>query len=259
MADDDKKTEAPAVVEHASIAKTTDEHATEVKAKRKEKPKMVSVLSMFRFATKLDCLMMFVGGMCGIANGAAMAGFSIILGDIYDVLNSGDSDRATSIALFFVWIALGTFVAAGLQVGLWTASSERMTIKLRQRFLDSLLSQDVSFFDRQDAGTITSRVAENSIMFREALGEKFAAMFQFFSMFFGGLIVSFKPEVFFLKEDATFLTTSGLGWVSLSVATLPRDFGALTLDWILWLLYVKSFERHCGRPARIICFCRRNR
>ena len=191
--------EATALVQHATSATSTPapEPAPDAAAatgkkddKKKEKKSMVPILSMFRFATPFDYFLMFVGAMCGIANGASMAGFSVILGDLFDVLNGADSSKASDIALIFVWLGIALFVAAGLQVGLWTAASERMTIKLRQRFLDALLSQDVSFFDRQDAGMITSKISENSILFREALGEKFAAIFQLLSMFIGGLIVS---------------------------------------------------------------------
>jgi len=150
------------------------------KDKEPAKPKtMVPMYKMFRFATKLDVFLMTIGAICGCANGGAMAGFSILLGSIFDVLNSSDPSRATGLALDFVWIGLATFFSAAMQVGLFTAVSERMTIKLRQRYLDALLAQDVGYFDANDAGTITSRVAENSLMFREALGEKFAALFQF--------------------------------------------------------------------------------
>lgn len=180
-------TELPNETEVRLNADKPESAATKTKARKK----MVSPWRMFRFATSLDYFMMFVGALCACANGGAMAGFSVILGDIFDVLNSGDSAGASMIALRFVWIALGLFVASTLQVGLYTAASERMTIKLRQRYLDALLSQDVAFFDSQDSGALTSKVAENSIMFREALGEKFAAIFQFMSMFIGGMIVGF--------------------------------------------------------------------
>src|SRR5262249_19647446 len=134
---------------------------------------------MFRFATCTDVILMLVGAICAIGVGGTMAGFSVILGDIFDTLNTAQSNKATEISLLFVWIGLGAFVAGSLQVGLWTAVSERMTIRLRQRYLDALLAQDIAFFDSQDSGTITSKVAENSLMFREALGDKFAAFFQF--------------------------------------------------------------------------------
>ena len=171
--------------EKTSFMLTKDE-----KKEPKQKTKMVPIWSMFRFATVLDIFMMLIGAICACAVGGSLAGFSVILGDIFDVLNSADNSKASEIALLFVWIGIAVFFAASLQVGLYTAASERMTIRLRQRYLDALLAQDVSFFDRQDAGTLVSKVAENAIMFREGLGDKFAALFQFLSMFVGGLIVS---------------------------------------------------------------------
>jgi len=189
MTDADPKTAPPAESQPAAVPETSmvslkvedaaDKTAKAKEPKVKSKGKLAPISAMFRFATCLDYFMMTVGALCGMANGAALAGFSIILGDIFDVLNSTDSSKASDIALIFIWIGLGTFASATLQVGLWTAVSERMTIKLRQKYLDALLSQEVGFFDSRDSGALTSKVAENSLLFREALGEKFAALFQF--------------------------------------------------------------------------------
>lgn len=82
-------------------------------------------------------------------------------------------------------------VVATIQVGFFTYTSERMTMKLRVCYFESLLSQDVGFFDGAESGTVTTKVAENSLLFREATGDKFVALFQFGSMFLGGVIVGF--------------------------------------------------------------------
>jgi len=140
---------------------------------------MASIRGMFRFATPLDYFLMTIGSLCAMANGAGLAGFSIILGDIFDALNSPESGKAESLAVLFVWIGLGVFTAATVQVGAWMVVSERLTIKLRQRYLEALLAQEISFFDSSDSGALTARLAENAIKYRESLGEKFAALFQY--------------------------------------------------------------------------------
>lgn len=161
--------------------------ATEVKRKKELAP----VRAMFRFASWFDVLLILGGTICAVANGASTAAFAIILGDIFDALNSPDSGRASQLSLLFVWVGIGLFFAAGLQVALLTAASERMTIRLRQAYFKSILSQDISFFDAQNGGALTSRIAENSIFFREAMGEKLGSLFQFGSMFVAGIIVGF--------------------------------------------------------------------
>ncbi|KAH9257714.1 hypothetical protein BASA81_004172 [Batrachochytrium salamandrivorans] len=154
--------------------------------------KMVSFRQMFRFATGLDYLLITVGALCGMANGGAMAGFSVILGSIFDALNGTNPDAASEVSVLFVYLACGMFVTATLQVATFTSVSERMTIKLRQKYLASVLKQDIGFFDDAAlSGSISSQVAENSLLFREALGEKFGSMFQFVAMFVGGMVVGF--------------------------------------------------------------------
>lgn len=155
------------------------------------KVEQVPFRKLFRFAEPTDWLLMFVGALGGSANGASLSGFSVIFGQLFDALNSTDPSGATSIALLFVYVGCGAFVASTLQVACFTMASERMTIRLRRAYMNSILDQEMGFFDEQNAGTITSRVAEAALLYREALGEKFGALFQFGAMFVAGIIVGF--------------------------------------------------------------------
>ena len=152
-----------------------------------KKPKPVSVRQLFRFATPLDYFLMSIGALCGIANGGTMAAFSIILGQVFNTLNSPNASDALRISLIFIYVGIGTLVASTLQLALFTTTAERMTIRMREKYLESILSQDITFFDEQKSGSLTTKVAENAILFREALGEKMSQIFQFGAMFIGGL------------------------------------------------------------------------
>ncbi|KAH9253392.1 hypothetical protein BASA81_008743 [Batrachochytrium salamandrivorans] len=156
-----------------------------------KKRHLVPLSQMFRFATGYDYVLMTVGAIGGLANGAAMSGFVVILGEVMDSLNSIDPGKAAETSVLFVWLALGVWVAAALQVSCWTAAAERMTIKMREQYLDAILMQEMGFFDKEGTGSLTSKIAENSLLFREAMGEKFGMLFQFFAMFVGGLAVGF--------------------------------------------------------------------
>jgi ABC-type multidrug transport system fused ATPase/permease subunit len=154
-------------------------------------PGMASYRDMFRYATGMDFFLFVGGAFMASANGVAMTGFSIILGSVFDALNSPQPGQAEQISLWFVYLGLGAFAAGFAQVGLFTAASERMTVKLRQGYLDSILKQDIGYFDRAGTGELASSVAENALLFREALGEKLGGIFQFGSMFVAGVVVGF--------------------------------------------------------------------
>jgi len=156
-----------------------------------KKDGMASIAQMLRYATGFDFFLFIAGCFFGACNGTAMTGFSIVLGSIFDKLNSPHPGDATAITLYFVWIGLGAMAASTLQVGLLTAASERMTVRLRHAYLESILKQDIAYFDRAGTGQLASAVAENALLYREALGEKLGGIFQFYSMFIAGIVVGF--------------------------------------------------------------------
>ncbi|KAH9253182.1 hypothetical protein BASA81_008864 [Batrachochytrium salamandrivorans] len=161
-------------------------------AKAKASKQMVSPWQLLRFATGYDYFLLTVGAFGGIGTGVAFIAFAMLLGTIFDSLNSSDPTKAGEDAFVFMYIACGTFLTAIAQVAAFTVASERMTIKLRRKYLESVLKQDIGFFDDSAlSGSISSQLAENSLLFREAVGEKLGSLFQFTATFVVGLGVAF--------------------------------------------------------------------
>ncbi|KAH9258741.1 hypothetical protein BASA81_003243 [Batrachochytrium salamandrivorans] len=191
--------ESDAVVPVDSFRRVANEYEDHLpkpapaKSKKKTKAKqMVSPWQLLRFATCYDYFLLVVGTLGGIGTGGSIAAFSILLGTIFDSLNGPDPAQAGEDAYVFMYIAAGTFVSATAQVAAFTSVSERMTIKLRRKYLESVLKQDIGFFDDSAlSGSISSQLAENSLLFREAVGEKLGSLFQFTAMFVGGMLVGF--------------------------------------------------------------------
>lgn len=181
---------------HSSDADTEETFGIDLTAQKKQTEKTngikaVSFRSLFRFASWFDMFLMSIGVLCAFANGGSISAFTIILGDVFNVLNTPNPLAAQVVALRFFYIAAGAFVVSFLQVAVFTATAERMTIRLRQQYLDSILKQDITFFDYNGSGVLVSQLAENSLLFRDAMGEKFGSLFQFGAMFVSGLIVGF--------------------------------------------------------------------
>ena len=161
---------------------------------KKEKQDLVSIREFFKFADIIDLLLMMSGALCAIAVGAALPLFSIIFGGMFDRFNDptvSPWDVGAEFALQFGYIAIAVFIAASIQVGAFTLSSERQTLRIRVRYLDALLKQDISWFDLQKSGELSAKITENTVLIRDAMGEKLGTLFQFMTMFFAGFAVGF--------------------------------------------------------------------
>lgn len=66
-----------------------------------------------------------------------------------------------------------------IEVACWMYTGERQSTRIRTKYLESLLHQEVAFFDSQSVGSsglgsgqVVSRIAEDTLLVQEAVGEK---------------------------------------------------------------------------------------
>ncbi|KAE8788318.1 multidrug resistance protein 1 [Hordeum vulgare] len=158
--------------------------------------KKVPLLGMLRYADRLDILLMVIGSLGAVGNGASG---SLILVFFGDAINSfGESTTSTvlpavtKVVLNFVYVGIGTAVASFLQMSCWTMSGERQSARIRSLYLKSVLRQDIAFFDTEmTTGEAISRMSSDTVIIQDALGEKAGKLVQAVSAFFGGFIVAF--------------------------------------------------------------------
>ncbi|XP_074654241.1 ATP-dependent translocase ABCB1-like [Tubulanus polymorphus] len=167
-----------------------------------DKKKTVSFFQMFRFATKLDVLLIIVGSLASIAHGAAWPVLFLNFGEMTDsfipvginVTNgTGPNfvDAMNDSALVYLYIACGTFAAAFIQVTCWSIACERQTHAIRQEFFKSILRQEIGWFDTHKSGELSTRLADDLERVREGLGDKSSLVVQSLSMFVSGFVVGF--------------------------------------------------------------------
>uniref|UniRef100_A0A7S2S7J6 Uncharacterized protein n=1 Tax=Mucochytrium quahogii TaxID=96639 RepID=A0A7S2S7J6_9STRA len=158
-----------------------------------ERVESVSLLGVFRYADSLDWLLMLAGMLCGLGTGVVLPLFSIIFGSMYNDFQSGTSilEFGRQYAFKFGMFAVATLCTGFGQVCFFTLSSERQTLRIRKMYLQAVLSQDITWFDTCKSGELSSQIAENTIIIREALGDKFGLLFQFLAMFVAGLTIGF--------------------------------------------------------------------
>lgn len=127
-----------------------------------EPVRAVSVGALFRYADGKDLALMTIGSVAAAGVGVSLPLFSIILGGLFDDFQAPGADiqaAGRKYALLFGLIAVGTFVAAFLQIACFTIASERQTLRIRSLYLNAILTQDITWFDLSKSGELVSTYA----------------------------------------------------------------------------------------------------
>ncbi|KAF0933166.1 hypothetical protein E2562_014155 [Oryza meyeriana var. granulata] len=139
---------------------------------------------------------MAVGVVAAVANGVAMPFLAFLIGELVDAF--GAADRAhvvhvvSKISVRFAYVAIGSGIAGFLQVSCWMVTGERQAARIRGRYLEAILRQDIAFFDLETStGEVIERMSSDTVLIQEAIGEKVGKFLQLVSTFLGGFIIAF--------------------------------------------------------------------
>ncbi|CAK4611494.1 hypothetical protein AeMF1_018603 [Aphanomyces euteiches] len=127
---------------------------------------------MYRYADRLDVLLMTLGVLLSIGFGAAMPIGSILFGNAINAFNPFDHRRVTEIALNYIYLALGQFVANFASAVCFSLSAERQMKAMRIACLRHIVYQDISWFDTANAGELASHISGDTVKIKEGMGEK---------------------------------------------------------------------------------------
>jgi ABC-type multidrug transport system fused ATPase/permease subunit len=168
------------------------------KPKEKEPEKKVPFCGsrgVLRFADSVDVTLYLISCVGSAAHGAIQPLFALVFGFLIDALNDGNPDalsrRIDEIALWFVYIGIGSLVLGVLEVGLSTIAAERQIGRIRELYVKSLLRQEMAYFDFEDPGEVASRLTEDTIVLVDGIGEKLGNAVHNCSAFIVGLAVGF--------------------------------------------------------------------
>ncbi|PQQ18802.1 ABC transporter B family member 21-like [Prunus yedoensis var. nudiflora] len=163
-----------------------------------EKTEKVAFIKLFSFADKTDIMLMLVGTIGAVGNGSCMPIMTILVGEMSDSFGTNQNNThiglgvVSKVSLKFVYLAIWTAVAATLQVGCWMVTGERQAARIRALYLKTILRQDVAFFDMEtNSGEVIGRMAGDTVLIQNAMGEKVGKFVQLFSTFIAGFIIAF--------------------------------------------------------------------
>eukprot|EP01055_Gregarina_sp_Pseudo9_P000372 Gregarina_sp_Pseudo_9__371@NODE_123_length_4124_cov_11_292044_g115_i0_p1_GENE_NODE_123_length_4124_cov_11_292044_g115_i0NODE_123_length_4124_cov_11_292044_g115_i0_p1_ORF_typecomplete_len1300_score320_30ABC_membrane/PF00664_23/5_1e50ABC_membrane/PF00664_23/5e50ABC_tran/PF00005_27/1_3e43ABC_tran/PF00005_27/8_6e41SMC_N/PF02463_19/84SMC_N/PF02463_19/1_8e05SMC_N/PF02463_19/2_1e02SMC_N/PF02463_19/1e06AAA_21/PF13304_6/1_7e05AAA_21/PF13304_6/0_00042AAA/PF00004_29/0_0013AAA/PF00004_29/3_5e05AAA_15/PF1317 len=143
---------------------------------------------LFRYGTKLDYFMITLSIVFNLGSGVLLPIFMAMFGDLFDSV-AGSSEHGTNYYILWqVYLGCICFVLCFFGAALMEQAAERQLKQLKAGFLDSIMRQEMAWFDKYDPGKLSSTLNENCVVIRDALGIKFAQLFMFAGIFFGGYV-----------------------------------------------------------------------
>ncbi|EJC99282.1 P-loop containing nucleoside triphosphate hydrolase protein [Fomitiporia mediterranea MF3/22] len=176
--------------------------------------KQVDFTGLFRFSTRFELLLDFVGIICSATAGAAQPVMGIIFGNLTqsfvdfgsavqglqdgtaspDEVEQAASNlrhEASLDASYLVYIGLGTLVCTFIHMYTWVYTGEAASKRIREKYLSAVLRQDIAFFDNVGAGEISTRIQTDTHLIQQGISEKVALAVHFLAVFIAGFIIAY--------------------------------------------------------------------
>ncbi|KAK7245452.1 hypothetical protein RIF29_40298 [Crotalaria pallida] len=170
--------------------------------RRKERASSSSSMSIiFRYCDWIDVVLMLMGAIGAIGDGMSTNVLLLFASRIMNSLggyygnnnNNGGSNSSMSAvekcSLYFVYLGLAAMVVAFMEGYCWSKTSERQVLRIRYKYLEAVLKQEVGFFDSQEATTseIINSISKDTSLIQEVLSEKVPLFLMHSSSFISGI------------------------------------------------------------------------
>ncbi|CAL1527237.1 unnamed protein product [Lymnaea stagnalis] len=181
--------------------------------KEKEVKRTATFGELYSFSTSLDKVLIFLGFLTAVGHGASWPllflifgqmtnnfvyyGKNTTVGNMTDISLGNTSfadmfeDNMATYALRYTYIGLGVCVTTYIHIAFLQVACERQTLKLRQTFFKSLLRESIGWYDKQQSGELTTRLADDLERVKEGMGDKSGLAIQFLSQFLAGFLLGF--------------------------------------------------------------------
>ncbi|XP_026264294.2 ATP-binding cassette sub-family B member 5 [Urocitellus parryii] len=176
----------------------------------KTRKQAVGAIEIFRFADGLDIVLMVLGILASLVNGACLPLMSLVLGEVSDHLTSEClvqtnttisqnctqfqeklNEDVTMLTMYYVGIGATALIFGYMQISFWVIAAARQTKRIRKQFFHSVLAQDIGWFDGCDVGELNTRMTDDINKISDGIGDKIALLFQNMSTFSIGLAIGF--------------------------------------------------------------------
>lgn len=155
----------------------------------------VSFFQLFRYTDGKEKVYVVIAVIAAAIHGALLPLFTIFFGNVIDAFSgANDSETADKLAQQSKWfLVLGAiaFVTSLIQIRFQIIVSQRLCARLRTKYFESLMSQDFTWYNANDGGELTTRVANDVNVIQAGVGDKVAAAVQFLMTAIVGIVIAF--------------------------------------------------------------------
>jgi ATP-binding cassette subfamily B (MDR/TAP) protein 1 len=130
-------------------------------------PDKVGLLQLFKYSKGFDFVLIFLGTVAAMVNGATLPVMTIFFGDIIQAVVIYDSripfakealDSAVKDGVIKMCIVGAiTFLVSYIQMACWMISGESQAKRIRESYFRSVIRQEVAWFDKTSTGDLTNR------------------------------------------------------------------------------------------------------
>lgn len=166
----------------------------------------ISWFGLYRYASRMDILIIFISAICAIVAGAALPLFTILFGSLatafqnIQMANAGLTDNytygdfyheLTKNVLYFVYLGIAEFVTVYISTIGFIYTGEHVTQKIREHYLQAILRQNIAYFDKLGAGEVTTRITADTNLIQDGVSEKVGLTLTAVATFVTAFIVAY--------------------------------------------------------------------
>ena len=151
---------------------------------------------LFRYATAYDVFLMVAGFLGAGTVGASQPAMMMLFGDLMDTMGLMDAgnemcESFNTIAIKMTVLGAICFVGAWVGEACFKVAGLRQSCLWRQTYLSAILRQDVGWFDVNNPGELSSKIAECTQLIEEGVGSKLASGSRFIMQGLVGIGIAF--------------------------------------------------------------------
>lgn len=182
------------------------------------------VAMLYRYASRNDIIIIIISSICAIAAGAALPLMTVVFGNLQGTFQAyfqGETryddftDELVSYVLYFVYLGVGEFIVTYITTVGFIYTGENISAKIRSKYLESCMRQNIGFFDKIGAGEVTTRITSDTNLIQDGISEKvsltLAAVATFVSAFVIGFVKYWKLTLILFSTVIAIVVNMGGG------------------------------------------------
>ncbi|OVA18006.1 ABC transporter [Macleaya cordata] len=166
-----------------------------------EKPNSIPPVGfkeLFRFADRLDYVLMAVGTVGALVHGCSLPVFLRFFADLVNSFGSNTNNvdkmmqEVLKYAFYFLVVGAAIWASSWAEISCWMWTGERQSTKMRIKYLEAALNQDVQYFDTEvRTSDIVFAINSDTVMVQDAISEKLGNFIHYMATFVSGFVVGF--------------------------------------------------------------------